>query len=183
MLAWVVDHAHVIYFVLGVAVLGLLVSWWLNRRVRTLFFVLVVVALIVLFWLLTHIVPTDRKQIESNLWAMERAVRDNKPSDLAKHLASDFTFAGKKRDELAKAATQAADLYEVDSINLWEFDWKSVTDERAEVWFRCAAHGKGGRPFLAICRATFTKEGGQWKLQRISFHQPVANTNEEIPIP
>jgi uncharacterized membrane protein (Fun14 family) len=178
MLAWLVDHAHVVYFVLGVIVLGLLVSFWLKRRVRTLFFALVGVALIALFWLLTVIVPTDRKQIEANLWEMALAARDKRSSDLVKHLTRDFVFQGRNRDETGKVAVK----HRVDSVNLWEFDWKEVTDTRAEVWFRCVAHGDGGT-FLAICRATFVKEGELWKLQRISFHQPVANTNEEIAIP
>jgi hypothetical protein len=183
MLAWPIDHANVVYFALGLVVLGLLVSWWLNRRVRTLVYVLAVVALIVLFWLLTLVVVTDRKQIEANLWAMERAVRENKPAELAKHLAKDFSFAGMRRDELAKAATRSADEYDVEAIKLWEFDWKSVDENKAEVWFRCVAHARDAAPFLAICRATFTKEDAQWKLQRVSFHKPVADTHEEIPIP
>lgn len=183
MLAWLVDNAHLVYFVLGVVVLALLVSFWLKRRVRTLFFAFGVAALMALFWLLTLIVMTDRKQITANLWAMARGVIDKKPDDVLRHLARDFEFKGLKRDDLAEAAAATAGNFGVESVNLWEFDWKSVSDTRAEVWFRCVAHGKEGPPFPAIARATFVKEGDAWKLQRIAFHQPVANTNEEITIP
>jgi len=183
MLAWLVDHAHVVYFLLGVVVAGLLVSFWLRRRVRTLFFALCGAGVIALFWLLTLVVPTDRKQIEANLWAMAQAVMRKKPDDLRRHLAQDFEFQGMKRDELAQAAAAAAERYTVESVNLWEFDWKQVGERNAEVHFRCLAKGKDGGTFLAICRAAFAKEGEEWKLRSIRFHRPVANTDEEIPVP
>jgi len=183
MLSWLVDHANVVYFVLGAVVLSLLVSFWLKRRIRTLFMALAGLALIVVFWLLTVVVPTDRKQIEANLWAMARAVRDKKPDDLVRHWARDFEFMGRSRAELAKAVTGTADRFHVESINLWEFDWKSITADKAEVWFRCVANGQGGGTFLAIARANFVKEGDAWKLQRIRFFQPLGNTDQEIPIP
>ena len=184
MLAWLVDNAHIVYFLLGAVVFALLVLFWLKRRVRTLFFAVGIAALMALFWLLTLIVPTDRKQIEANLWAMARGVIDQKPDEVLRHLARDFEFQGLKRDDLAKAAAAAGRGFRVESVNLWEFDWKSVGETRAEVHFRCVAHGSGGGgTFLAIARATFVKEGDAWKLQRITFHQPIANTNEEIQVP
>jgi hypothetical protein len=183
MLAWVVDHAHLIYFLLGVAVVGLLVSWWLNRRVRTLFYILVVASLIALFWLLTLIVPTDRRQIEASLRAMAQAVLDRKPDDLAKHWSKDFRYLEMSREEVANVAAQVSRKHGVDDVRVWDFDWKNASDDKAEVWFRCLANAKGGAPFLRICRATFQKENDQWKLHRVAFFQPIANTDEETPLP
>src|SRR5262245_39733765 len=108
MLAWFVDNANIIYVILGLIVLALAVSWWLNRRVRTLFVIAGVLGLGALFWLLTLWVPTDRKQIQDNLWAMGRAVLDRKPEDLAKRLANDFRFQNLGREEIAKGVTAAA---------------------------------------------------------------------------
>jgi hypothetical protein len=183
MLDWLVDNPNVVYVVFGLIVLGLGVSWWLNRRVRTLLIAAAVIALIALFWLLSVLIPTDRKQIQSKLWAMARAVLDRKPDDLAKHWAKDFRFQGRGRDDLAKAVDAAAGQFKVDSINLWEFDVKSLEDDKAEIWFRCVANAKDGGTFMAICKANFVKEGEQWKLQRAAFFQPIANTNQEIPLP
>lgn len=87
MLAWFVDNANVVYVILGLIVLGLAVSWWLNRRVRTLAVIAGVVGLGALFWLLTLWIPTDRKQIQANVWAMRQAVLDRKPDDLAAQVA------------------------------------------------------------------------------------------------
>lgn len=183
MLAWFVDNANIVYIILGLIVLGLAVSWWLNRRVRTLFLIAGIVGLGALFWLLTLWIPTDRKQIQANLWAMGRAVLDRKPEDLAKHLAKDFRFQNLSRDEIAKGVTAAAAQFNVDSINLWEFDVKSVTDDKAEIWFRCVANSAGGGSFLAIGKAHFVKDGDQWLLQDVAFYQPIANTDQKIHLP
>jgi hypothetical protein len=179
MLSWIVDNANVVYVILGVVGLGVAVSWWLNRRVRELGVLLGVIALVVLVWLLTLFVPTDRKQIRDNLWAMAGAVMNQKPDDLVKHWAKDFRFQNLGREELAEAAAKV----QITGVNLWEFDVKNLTKDKAEIWFRCTAEGKGGQAFFAICRAHFIKEGDHWKLQRIAFYQPVANTDQEIPIP
>jgi hypothetical protein len=183
MLSWLIDNAGVVYFLLGIVLLGLGVSWWLNRRVRTLAYMLGVAALIGVVWLLTVFVPTDRKRIEASLWAMARAILDDRPDELVKHWSRDFEFQGLKRDALAEIVTETASNQDVESINLWEFDFKKVEADKAEVWFRCVAKGRGGGTFLAICHADFVKEAGDWKLRRAAFFQPVANTDQEIRIP
>ena len=180
MLTWLVDNANLVYLVLGAIVLVLGVRWWLSRRVRPLILAVGVIALIVLFWLLTLFVPTDRKQLQANLWAMARAVLDQKPDDLTKHWARDFQFKGMGREELAKAVTLRGN--KVESVNLWEFDVKSLTEDKAEIWFRCVANAQGGS-FFALCKAHFVKEGDAWKLERIAFFQAVANTDQEIQVP
>jgi len=183
MLDWLVDNANVVYILLGLIVLALAVSWWLNRRVRTLVIAAAVIALMGLFWLLTLVIPTDRKQLQANLWAMRQAVLDRKADDLIKHWAKDFRFQGRGREDLARAVAAAASQFKVDNINLWEFDVKSVEDDKAEIWFRCAANSTDGGKFFAICKANFVKEGEQWKLQRAAFFQPIANTDQEIALP
>lgn len=182
-MSWLIDNARFVYVILGIIALALGVSWWLNRRARTLLIALGVVGLMVLFWLLTLFVPTDRKRIESSLWAMARAVLDRKPGDLVQHWSQDFTFQGLKRDELAQLTAKAAGRFSVESINLWEFDVKHLDESKAEIWFRCVANSQQGGTFLALCRAHFVKEGEHWKLQRIGFYQPIANTDQEISLP
>ena len=61
------------------------------------------IGVIALFWLFTLLMPTDRKQIESNLWAMGRAVLDQKPDDLVKHWSKDFRYDEMSRGDLARA--------------------------------------------------------------------------------
>ena len=183
MLSSLIDNAQVVYFLLGFVLLGMGVSWWLNRRVRTLLYMAGMAALIALVYLLTVFVPTDRKQIEANLWAMARAILDDRPDDLVKHWSRDFEFQGLGRDMLAQAVSKTAGRNAVESINLWEFDFKRVEGDKAEVWFRCVANGRGGGSFLAICHADFVREDGDWKLQRAAFFQPIANTDQPITLP
>ena len=183
MLAWLVDNANFVYLILGLVILGLGVSAWLNPRVRTLAGIAAVAALIALVWLLTVLVPTDRSQIQANLWAMARAVQDKKANDLSKHLARDFRYQGSGREELARLVTQASERFKVNHINLWEFEVKSLADDKAKIGFRCVAHSADGGAFTAICVADFVKEGEAWKLQRIRFFNPVANTDQEIALP
>ena len=84
-------------------------------RVRTLFVIVGVLGLGALFWLLTLWIPTDRKQMQENLWAMGRAVLDRKPQDLSKHLAKDFRFQNLSRDEIAKGGPPRPRAINVDS--------------------------------------------------------------------
>jgi hypothetical protein len=182
-MSWLVDNANLIYLFLGIVLLGLGVRWWLHRRVKTLFLAAGVVCLIVLFWLFTLLIPTDRKQIQDNLWAMAKAVLDKDPDALAQHWAKDFSFKGLGRNELAQAVVRAATQFQVESINLWEFDVKELEETKAKIWFRCVANAKGGEKFLALAKADFVKEGDEWRLQRIALFQPIANTDQEIPLP
>src|SRR2546421_4342807 len=129
-MSWIVDNANLVYIVLGIILLGLGVSWWLHRRVKTLVIAGGVIALIGLFWLLTWLIPTDRKQIEANLWEMALAAREGKADGVAKHLAKSFRYGGMNRDEVARAAAASAKNFKVESVNLWEFDVKSLTDDK-----------------------------------------------------
>lgn len=183
MLAWFVDNANLVYILLGFVALGLGVSWWLNRRVRTLFMFAGVAALIAAFWLFTLLVPTDRKQIVAQVWAMRRAVLDRKPDDLANHWARDFAFQNASRDDLARAITKAAGDYQVNDIHLWDLEAKNVAAGKGELWFRCRVTGRDGAPFLALCKTDFVKEGEAWKLQRVRFFNAIANTDQEITLP
>ena len=183
MLAWPVDNANIVYVGLGLIVLGLSVAWWLNRRVKTLVIIAGIIALGALCWLLTLVVPTDRKQIQENVWTMRRAVLDRKPDDLAKHWAKDFGFQSLTGESLAQAVTKGAADFRVDDIHLWDFDVKSVAEDKAEIWFRCRATGRDGAPFLALCKTDFVKESESWKLQRVRFFNAVANTDQQIPLP
>ena len=183
MLTWPVDNANLIYVALGLIVLGLGVSWYLNRRVKTLAVIAAVIVVGVFFWLLTLIIPTDSKQIVDSVWAMRQAVLDRKPGDLTKHWAKNFVFKNASGTELARDVTDKAAKFNVNDIHLWDFDVKSVTDEKGEIWFRCRAGDQGGTQFLALCKADFVKERETWKLQRIRFFNAVANTDQEIPLP
>lgn len=183
MLAWPIDNANIIYLVLGLVILGLAASWYLNRRVKTLMIIASVIILGIAVWLLTLIVPTDRKQIVDNVWAMRQAVLDRKPGDLVKHWSRDFVFRNLSGSELARDVTEKAAKYNVNDIHLWDFEVKSVSEEKGEVWFRCRAGEAGGAPFLALCKADFVKESDAWKLQRIRFFNAVANTDQEITPP
>jgi len=183
MLAWPIDNANIIYLLLGLIVLALAATWYLNRRVKTLVLIAGAIALAIAFWLLTLIVPTDRKQIVDNVWAMRRAVLDRRPSDLARHWSRDFAFRNLSGSELARDVADKAAKFKVNDIHLWDFDIKSVTDDKAEVWFRCRAGESGGGLLLALCKADFVKESDAWKLQRIRFFNAVANTDQEIALP
>lgn len=79
--------------------------------------------------------------------------------------------------------TRKAADFGVNDIHLWDFDVRNVTDNKAEIWFRCRAGARDGAPFLALCKANFVKEGEAWKLERIRFFNAVANTDQEIPLP
>lgn len=180
MLSWLIDNANVVYFLLGMAALVLAVQYWLNRRVKPLFLAAVVIGFMILFWLLTLLVPTDRKRIQDAIHSMRDAILANNSKGLSQLWASDFKFQGLDRDELAKAVAKAGKNFSVTDIGLHDFDVKKVEEKTAEIWFRFVGHGQGGR-FPGRCKATFVREGVEWRLQSVTFLHPVAD--QEIPLP
>src|SRR5262245_11560300 len=99
-MSWLLDNPGVVYVLLGIVALGLVTAWWMTRRAVYLICAGGVVALMILFWVLTITVVTDQQQIAQHVRAMADAVAAKKPADVLKHISRDFTFKGVKRDDL-----------------------------------------------------------------------------------
>ena len=66
-MSWLVDNANLWYVLFGMAALGTGAAWWLRRETKYLVGVTIAVGVILLLWLLTRLVVTDRQQLELNI--------------------------------------------------------------------------------------------------------------------
>src|SRR5690349_122568 len=89
-MSWLIDHANVVYILLGIVALGFVTAWWLNKRVKFLAYALLPLALIGLFWLFTRMVVTDQQQIQLNVEAMAEAVVNQDADRLFRHVSTKF---------------------------------------------------------------------------------------------
>ncbi len=181
-MSWLIDNANVLYILLGLAALGLLTAFWLNRRVKLLAYAAVPVALIVLVWLLTVFVPTDRKQIEHNVEAMADAVVRKDLPAFFQHVARDFRYKQMTRDQVGQVIAATVDQYKITEIKVWEFELEDVSRSNgsARGHFKTSVFGKDGLLGVVYCIARFTLEDGQWKLRAIELRDA---RNPDQPMP
>src|SRR5438105_1997064 len=135
-MSWLVDNANTWFVLLGILGLGLGMAWWIQRQPRLLLGVAAAVALIALVWLLTRLVVTDRQQLQANIREMANAVVEGKADVLLKHLANDFQFQGRQRQDLVDGIARGAKLYRVSNVVISGFDVEEWQDRSAKVFFR-----------------------------------------------
>src|SRR5579862_4104939 len=99
-MAWLVDNATTLSILIGIVALGFGAAWWLHRRRQYAIGAAAALVMLVLLWLLTRFVVTDRQQLDLNIHAMADAVVAGKTDTLLTLLASDFEFQGHKAPEL-----------------------------------------------------------------------------------
>ncbi len=189
-MSWLVDNATTLSILLGLIAAALVMIWRTNRQNKYLGYAAGTIALIGLIWLLVLVVPSDRKQLRSNVDAMAEAVVAGKVDDLFKHIANDFRyeFGGQKmtRDYLYEAARQSIKRGQVGSIGISQFTYEKVSraDRSARVKFKVTPFDAAGGPMPPfVTQADFVLEGEQWKLKTVEFYKSFVNTNEKIGIP
>ena len=181
-MSWIIDNAGFVYLLLGLVATGYLVAFWLTKRVKFLAIAISVVALIALFWLITRLVPTDRKRIEAGIFGMADAFVAQRTDDLFKHVSKDFTFAGENRLQFEKKARSTIQHYKVNDLRITQVDVKDVANDRAKAEFRVTAFSSQyDGPFPMRCKAEFVREGGDWKLRAIEFL--LFNSDQPLNIP
>jgi hypothetical protein len=186
MLWWVVDHAGLLYFLLGVALLALAAAWWLNRERKYLIALGVPAGLLVLVWLLTLVIVTDRQQLRRNIEDMAQAVNDNRPANIVRHLARDFSYQGVTRESAEAAIGNAIRDSGVTFVQVWNFDVEELSrpEGKARIAFLTRADLRGGQATAPLwCRADFVLEDGQWRLKGFNFYNGFVNTDQPIQIP
>src|SRR5579864_3568241 len=107
MFSWLVDNSATVYFILGIAVLGLFALWWMNRRGKYLLALLVPIALIGLTWLLTLMVVTDQRRLEQICQEMAQGIRARNLDLIFKHISASFDQANHRMIDKAELRTLA----------------------------------------------------------------------------
>src|SRR5262249_35554226 len=183
-MSWYVDNATTLYILLGIIAAALVVTWRFNQRVKFLGYAAGVLAAGVLLWLLTLLVPTDRKQIEGNVHAMAKAVQEGKVDDLFKHVSEDFVYKGLTRKMLYEAAKKEIAHSKVTKIRITQFDVEHISrsNKSAKVRFKVTAFNNEQQPFPFVTKADFVLEGENWKLKGMKFYKSFVDTDQEIDL-
>src|SRR5438270_748958 len=137
MVSWVVDHAVLLYVLLGCVFAAFAAAWWLTRKKPHLVAAGVVLGLIFLVWLLTAFTVTDRQRIEQVIRALAQGVSANKPDDVVKHLSRDFSYGSIDRDAAAAYMSENVRRYQIANVHVWDFDFEKLSREegKAKVGF------------------------------------------------
>lgn len=187
-MSWLVDNATVLSILLGLVAAAMVLIWRTNRQNKYLGYAAGALALIGLIWLLALFVPTDAKQLRSNVDAMADAVVEGKVDDLFKHISKDFHYKkmDMTRDQLYQAARGVIRRDQVGSIGITQFKVESVSraNKTAIVKFKVNPwDAKGGMMMPFLTRAEFVLEGDEWKLKGMQFYKASFDTEQEIGIP
>jgi hypothetical protein len=180
MLTWFADQANVFYFLFGAAALALLAAGWQTRRTKFWAYAAGAVGLMLLVWLLTSLVITDRQQILLNLDAMRQATVQKKPDELFQHISKDFRFGTMSRDDLYKRVGNIVAANKITNIHLTSQHVTVKGDVAdAEFTFRVDAEGTFLAP--AAAKTKFVREGGRWKLSEMQLFKP--GTTDRLHVP
>src|SRR5215831_8283846 len=119
-MSWIFEGPWQLYVVLGAAAVFFLALWWRTRRRKWLACVGGVAFLAGLFWLLDHLVVTDREQIIASIQTMADSVSDRNRlrKTLEEHLARDFRFQRMGKDEFITFAETARRRYGLTGVKV-----------------------------------------------------------------
>jgi hypothetical protein len=167
MFDWLVDQANLFYFILGVVALLSLAAGWSTRRAKFWTYAASAVGLMVLVWLLTKVVISDRQQIVLNLGALSEAVIQKKADAFVRLTSKNFRYGPASRDEFFKLVSNRAAAHEVNHVHMWG-QQVTLKGDTAEVYFHFRVDSVTGRGIAtASANAKFVRDEGQWKLSEI----------------
>jgi hypothetical protein len=127
-----------------------------------------VLAILVVFWVVTRFIVTDAKQIESNVNAMAKALVSDDKNTLFKHLSKDFVVHGMGRDEIYRLARAEIRERKVTEIQIMKFRVE-VSREKKSATAKFFASTTGDRDQVLPVEAEFVLEDEQWKLKSVRY--------------
>jgi hypothetical protein len=178
---WLFEGRTTVYVVLAALTLLLLALAWQTRKRHWLLGAGAVLALAAVYFLLSLIVETDRKQIEHKLQEMAAGVKDHDPDKVFAHVSEDFRLGGKDKAKFREFAEPHLRGSGDREVVVWDvrFPPESRSALRGGpgtgvlVEFRITPKGFDGRDGLSYpCDATFVRDPDrQWRLK--SFRTPL----------
>jgi hypothetical protein len=190
---WVIDHPTIIYLPLICAAFALGGAWWVTRKRQWMRGLLVVAGLATLYFMLTCLVDTDRKQIERTLLTMADGMKKPPLDKVFLYVSDQFRSSlmvnngsvNWGKEELRQAATRACKDWGVEGIVIGDLEFKNLAGHEAVVAF--TAKPLIGREYYTLpcpCEARFVREAdGQWRMRELKVFNPFVNTTEPLNIP
>ena len=176
MLWWVVDNANTLIVILGLLLLGLTAYWWNTRRRNVGIAALATLGMLVLVWVLSLLIVTDRKQLVANLQKLVDDVGADRIDDAMKLFAEDVKvkalgkLSAESRKDLQAKTRATLQQQGLKQFVVWNVDVKKVDRPRAQVTFlvRPAEESK-----FVSCEADFVLVGDMdWRIQELRVDLP-----------
>ncbi len=177
MFDWLFEGRPFVFILLLVARLLLLVLWWQRRDRRLLVAVAAVAGAALVYFLLSFLRETDRKQIERKVDEMAAAINANNVDQLFTHVSDNFQAMSMDKKGLREQTVSAIGRFSVRNAKVTDFEVLELDREKrkAKVTFRGSADNSGTGMRLPVrCEAEFVLEkDGQWRMKEIVFFRPV----------
>jgi len=184
MFSWLVDHAGLVYLFLGILGLVLGSLWWMSRSRHYLFGLIGAAGLLVLVWLLTLFLVTDRVQIVRNVEAMAQAIDKRNLDQFFKHLSGSFDHEGMNAQQFREYVEPQLKLHKVTVFHVSKIVAENVSRQTGKgqvaFWIDVQGNWQGEVPPLR-CEASFVLERDEWRLK--GFKLFLGNTPTEFKLP
>jgi hypothetical protein len=182
MFSWLVDQAVLVYLLLGCGLLASVLAWWLQRRRSLALAALVCASLLLLFWLMTRLVVTDRQQLRQLFDELADAVC-HQPTAVPSRLAQDFRYGSLTRAEVLRYLNEHLPHYPLREVRIRQMHFVSVSRaaKHAEVEFLAFVFlqtEEMGRPWA--CKAVCVYEDGAWRLARLRTFPGLGFSGQEF---
>jgi hypothetical protein len=181
MLWWLVDHADLMFLILGVAALVLGCLWWMRRERWQLTGLIAALGLFALLWVVTDWVVTDRKQIVQTVQNMADAVRKPDLDSFFEHVSPHFEYGGMHAKQFRNYVERQIRRFPISSFRISKVDTESISRDagkgRAEFWIFL---DEEAAPPLR-CEATFVLEENRWLLGGFKLFLANARTEYRLP--
>jgi hypothetical protein len=189
MLHWLVDHATIVYVLLGFLGLAFGVGWWTTRDRRYAISFGAVACLIFGIWLLSAFTVTDAKLVQRTLQQMSNAVAARRPEVILANVSDHFELNQQGKAFFRELVERYVTSGQVDSIWVSDFEVRELSraERKATVLFNVGGTGPAieGSGFYR-CEAKFALEqDDRWRL--LSFRlaipplDPAKGQNVELP--
>jgi hypothetical protein len=184
MLSWLVDHSALGYLFLGILVLVMACLWWINRKRQYLLGLIGAIGLVVVLWLLTLFVVTDRAQIVHSVQAMAQAIEQRNLDQFFKHVSSSFDHQGMNAQQFRGYVESQLQRYKVTSFSVSKIAAYDVSRQagkgNADFWISLEGNWEG-EVLPLRCETLFVLEANEWRLK--GFRLFVSNTTQEFRLP
>ena len=176
MLWWVADNANLVLLVLVLAAVALGVHFWLTRRGASLLGLAGVVALMVLVWVLSLVVVTDRKQLVRTVEEVARRINQQDLTGAFGHFADkvrlEINGRGRvlTRGEILGLAKMQFQQGRIEGLIVWDVEVEKVERPHATVSFYVRPTDQQG---YARCEAQCVLQGEKdWRVQALKVDLP-----------
>ena len=186
MFDWLFERLPGVFLVLGVLAVLSLAFWWRSRKRMPLIFFLAFAVLAGVYFLLSVLVVTDRRQLTESVQEMAAGVRDRNLDRSFAQISEDFRFNNLGKNEFRQRADSAVRGFDIRDCEVWdiEIDDFSRDSRNAHVHFDVKIKGNFSQKEFLRCRAEFTLDrDNHWRLRGFQLFNPFVESSTPLQLP